>query len=327
MNKDEAKLLIQLADTEIRVYLTLLAWRDKWGEVVTSMDELSELTDLHRSTLSRTMKSLAEQNFVTVKRTKRNEGKLSYNIYVPMQCLPSETFVREEPKTAIAPCAPSETSTTIYTSLNKLDKLNKTINTSYLLSDSVTKTTKEKKVVNRWAEDDDVAGVGMFDFEVEAKQPQIKIRKNDPKTRSLRPRNEWTAADVASEFAVRIYAKVPNTPGIVNTAELRQILARNRKAFKVTAELEMEAMDRFFEDTRVMHRIMLDPYKSHLKFIAALQGKYTKLRHQVTGEEIEVKVDTPQEVRYLVATDGRQFDNSMPGRIALEKYEESLKGN
>ena len=324
MTKDEAKLLIQLTDTEIRVYLTLLAWRDKWGEVVTSMDELSELTDLHRSTLSRTMKSLAEQNFVKVKRTKRNEGKLSYNIYVPMQCLPSETLVREEPKKVEQPCAPSETSTTIYTSLSKL---NKTINTTYLLSDSVTKTTKEKKVVNRWNDDDDVAGVGLFDFEEKSKEPQVKIRKNDPKTRNLRPRNEWTAADVASEFAVRIYAKIPNTPGIVNTAELRGILSRNRKAYNVTAEIEMEAMDRFFEDTRAMHRIMLDPYKSHLKFIAALQSKYSKLRTQVTGEELDVKVDTPAQVRYLVATDGRQFDNSMPGRLALEKYEAKLKGN
>jgi len=33
-----------------------------------------------------------------------------------------------------------------------------------------------------------------------------------------------------------------------------------------------------------------------------------------------------ESLEYIIASDGRKFDNSMPGRAALERYEDKLKG-
>jgi hypothetical protein len=39
----------------------------------------------------------------------------------------------------------------------------------------------------------------------------------------------------------------------------------------------------------------------------------------------EKSVSSTPRVEFLYASDGEQFDNSMPGRLALERYEESLR--
>jgi hypothetical protein len=39
----------------------------------------------------------------------------------------------------------------------------------------------------------------------------------------------------------------------------------------------------------------------------------------------EKAVSSTPRVQFLYASDGEQFDNSMPGRLALERYEESLR--
>jgi hypothetical protein len=41
---------------------------------------------------------------------------------------------------------------------------------------------------------------------------------------------------------------------------------------------------------------------------------------------VETAVAVEVENMYVYASDGKPFDNSMPGRAAMERYEQKLKG-
>jgi hypothetical protein len=319
MEKETVELLSKLSDTEFRVFMTLEMLLNRWGEVEVDMEELGTLTGLSRSTLSRAVKNLTSKSWIEVVRTKRNFGMLHNNKYKILRCVTSET---SKPKTGPLRCVTGDTPTDLYKSLITINKANtnktiKVINTTYLLEGDA---LKEEKMVNRWSDDDDLPVMGSLE---EDTPKASSISKRDPKTRNLRPQDEWTAADVASEFAKRIYAKFPGIPGIVNTTTLRMILSKNRKAHGLNATIEMEAMERFFGDERTMLRVRNSPSASHLMFVKSITNNITNILDDLdmTSEPL----DSEPNVSYVYATDGKKFDNSMFGRKALDRYEESLK--
>lgn len=311
MRSDDLALL-QLTPAQLRVFLALRHKEDRWGGVKATMDELSELTGYSRSSLFRAVTGLAENGFIAIERTKRNYGLLHNNRYRILRCVTrgtSEAVLDDTRRVT------DDTSTGVLITTNKLT----TITTNKLNNASpAVKQEEGETVVNRWRDDDDdVAGVGLFDSEV--KTPEEKVSKRSAQTRSLRPQAEWTANDVASEFASRVYAKIRGIPGLVNTRGLSGALATNRKKFGVRAVDEMATMEKFFSDERNIATLKKFPKGAHGLFLNAVT-KY------LAEEHTDEQVDTTQTEQYVYASDGKQFDNSMPGRAALARYELKLKG-
>jgi hypothetical protein len=181
---------------------------------------------------------------------------------------------------------------------------------------------KEVKLVNKWQdEDSEIGGWGLLEPAYASKTN--KVSKRDPKTRHQRPQEEWTAADVASEFAVRVYDRVRGIPGLVSTKDLRGALSANRARFGVSSTIEMELLEKFFADERNITAIKNSPRKAHGIFLNFITSNINSVTEEM-GMDDEV-LDTEMAVEYVYASDGKKFDNSMPGRRALEMYEEKLR--
>jgi len=175
-------------------------------------------------------------------------------------------------------------------------------------------------MVSNWKEEDEGMSFGL----IEGTKPMEKISKADPKTRNLRSQEEWTAMDVASEFASRVYSNVRGIPGLVNTMNLRGALSKNRTKHGIDASTEMRIMDKFFGDVRNINTIKKFPKSTTGLFLNYITNNIVDMSNSVTIEEA---MAIAEELEYLTASDGRKFDKSMPGRIALERYEKKLAEN
>ena len=301
-------------------YLLALLFRhaSKSGVVELTMEDLCGLTGLSRTTVWRDMSGLEDKGLVDTHRTKRNLGKFWKNKYQLLSpCFTFETKGVDIEAEGVLPCLTDETSTADIDITTDTADTTKVKNTSYSLGARAPKK-KEVAVVNRWKDDDDnIAGFGLLDDEVQAKAKPVS--KRDPKTRRQRPQEEWTAADVASEFSARVYDKIRGIPGLVNTNALRGALAANRSRFEVSATLEMELMERFFGDERNLASIKGSPKKAHGIFLNFITMNITKVT-----EDLEMTAEDKEE-NYIYASDGKRFDKSMPGRRDLAEYEEKLR--
>jgi len=331
LGQQEELRLLSLAPAELRLLLALRHLANRWREVNATMEELSNLTGYSRTTLWRAHAGLETAGFIDTTRTKRNFGFYARNRYVLSLGFMDETSQDDacftDGTSQDDACFTDGTSTSNIdiASITTKESNNtiKAINTSCLLGAA---GTEEEKMVNRWSEEDDnIGGFGLLEGEVPSTQKAKPISKRDPKTRHQRPQDEWTAADVASEFASRIYSKVRGVPGLVNTNALRGALAANRSRFNITATIEMEVMERFFADERNMATIRKAPSNSHGMFLRAITNNVQQVVEDFGMEDNEV-VDEPEITSYVYASDGKSFDNSMPGRAALARYEKKLKG-
>jgi hypothetical protein len=87
----------------------------------------------------------------------------------------------------------------------------------------------------------------------------------------------------------------------------------------MNATLEMELLERFFGDERNLQLIKGSPKKAHGIFLNFITTNVSRVVEdlQMTSED---KVEN-----YIYASDGKRFDNSMPGRRDLKEYEEKLR--
>ena len=310
-----------LKPSEFYLLAVLYRHANSAGVVELTMDSLSDFTGSSRTTIWRDMTGLEAHGLVDTYRTKRNLGKFWKNKYQLLApCFTDETPLEvAEPVEVGLSCFKNETSTD-NTKIVKLTSNTKVKNTSCSLGADA--PLKEVVVVNKWQDEDEgLGGWGLLEPAYAA--PDKKISKRDPKTRHLRPQEEWTAADVASEFAKRTYDRVRGIPGLVSTRDLRGALAANRTRFGVSATVEMELMEKFFGDERNLTAIKNSPRKAHgifLNFITANINSVTEEMGMVDEE-----LDSPVAEDYVYATDGKKFDNSVPGRKALEMYEEKIR--
>jgi hypothetical protein len=107
---------------------------------------------------------------------------------------------------------------------------------------------------------------------------------------------------------------------LVNTKRLSIALAQNRKKFGVSSVQEMAALEKFFSDERNMATIRKFPKNSHGIFLNSIT------KYLADNVSVETAVAVEEETVYVYASDGKQFDNSMPGRASLARYEEKMKG-
>lgn len=298
--------LLELTPAQLRVFLAMSHLESRQGEVRASMEKLGELTGYSRSSVHRAVESLTELGWIKVTRTKRNYGLLAENRYAILRCSKADT---SKAKMLAEGSVTDDTPTRVLISTKSTNK-NITTNKLY-------KSFQEGNVVNNWKDDDDLGGFGLLEGETPGgASPTVKGKKH----RSDKPISSWSASDVASEFATRVYEKVRGIPGLVNTKRLTIALAQNRKKFGVTSEQEVAALEKFFSDERNLATIRKFPKNSHGVFLNAIT------RYLADNSSVEVSTKIEEQASYVYASDGRAFDNSMPGRAALLRYEEKLKG-
>lgn len=279
---------------------------DRWGEIRLTMEELTALTNMSRTTLWRALTELTERGLIKTTRTKRNFGKWYKNVY---------KLIKGETK--------GETSTTGQVDNDKVISLTTStshtmnINTSYLYSLGRVAPLKGIKMVNKWVDEDE----GMMAFgSLETQKRPEKIKKI-PATRHLRPQNEWTANDMAAEFTYRAYDKIRGIPAMVNTRSMAIALAQYRKKYGTTAADEIRAMDKFFVEEKNLLAMKRFPKRSAGIFLNYLTQNIAETSDKVT---IEQAIAMEDELEYIYASDGRKFVKSMSGRQELAEYEEGL---
>lgn len=289
----------------------------RWGEVRATMETLGELTGYSRSSVHRAVESLVELGWVKVKRTKRNYGLWNENRYTILRGSMRDTSKAQiEVNEGAEGRVISDTTTRVLISTKSTNnKLTSNLNNSNP-SDLGATAPRKGKMVNKWKdEDSEIGGVGLLGS-TGTETPQQKKRAH----RSEKPIESWSGNDVASEFASRVYEKVRGIPGLVNTSRLAIALNTNRKKFGITASQEMGALEKFFADERNLATIKKFPKNSHGIFLNSITKYVSEFG------EVEPSVDTVAQDVYVYASDGKEFDNSMPGRMALQRYETKLKG-
>jgi biotin operon repressor len=285
-------------------YLLAVLFRnvDRWGDVNLTQEELTELTGSSRTTLWRDMTSLEEQGLVDVSRTKRNYGKLYKNRY-KLLCFKSETSTP----------SPSDSNKQLDTVVTVTTKVK---NATHSLWGSAPKGEE----MNKWDDDDNIGGFGLLDGEWPAAQKPKPVSKRDPKTRNLRPQHEWTPNDVASEFASQLYGKIRGIPGLVNISRLAPILGKYRKERGLTAQVELEVLELLMTDEARLRDIKRDPANAWKIFLRMLATNGQKALENLGLDD--ASLDSADNPGYIYSKDGRKFQNTMPGRAALERYEE-----
>jgi hypothetical protein len=323
----------ELSPAEFKTVVSLYHLADAQAQVKVTTDELSVLTGYSTESLRRAFRGLEEAGLLETIRTKRNLGKWSKNVY--QLVLPSHSLVESEPEPShrvvgsTADYMPSDTMTTMTTG----SQVSNTRNTSYFLVRAAG-ASGEEIVVSRWNEDDDgIAGVGLFEDEMDGGQPKPKVDKRKSSTRNLRPESEWTTNDVAAEFSQQLGKRFPYTPGLVNTTAIRGALSNYRRQYGTSPEVELQLMRLFFDDDRNLknadseaHRIhgrYLNMFKTHLSKAYEMLGLEPNQR--LTGLASGVSPTASPLDEYVYASDGRKFDKSIAGRSALKRYEQKLE--
>jgi uncharacterized membrane protein len=319
---DEA---LQLAPREFYLLAVMQSRVDRWGDIRLTMDEMTTLTGSSRTTLWRDISALETAGFIQKNRTKRNLGKLHKNIYrMVLPCFTPETLSEEPEKIRFT----TETSTAGQGSSNShivttITTKSLVSNTSYYLEGDA---LEEEKNMNKWKDDDDnLGGFGLLEGELPAAQKGgPTVSKRFPKTRHLRPQEEWTPVDVATEFASKVYAKFNDIPGMVNTRALWGALAANRKKYNTTAVLELEVMEKFLGDERNLTALRKAPKSAHGMFLNAITNYVGQVSADLGMVDKPVKQKLTPSTEFVYASDGTEFDNSMSGRLELAEYEKSL---
>jgi DNA-binding transcriptional ArsR family regulator len=322
-------LLLSLSANEARTLLALRHLSDSKGKIVATMEELGILTKYSRETLRVAVRSLEDRGLITTRRTKRNLGKLYKNEYQLIQeNLASEDEKQENLASPVEVFAQKFLASTAGTDDIGIPSTNSksiVLNTTYLIpSEAREENFKEVKLVNKWQDDgDDIVGFGLLDGEVQASLKPVPVSKRNPKTRWQRPQDDWTPADVATEFSYRMYQKINNAPAMINTAELRGALAAYRKRYNTNATIEMSIMEKFFGDARIWGEAKKAPHFAHKIFLRLITTATSEVMSEL-GMDEPVSTE-PKRSNYVYASDGTRFDNSVPGRVDLQRYEEKLR--
>lgn len=308
-----------LTDYQFRLLMVLCHLAGSEGVVKASAERLrSETGNVHERTVRRALKALEGHGFVSRIPTRRANGYRGVDIYKVNGTLKSgDSNVRA-----------SHDYRSRSQSTNKLLVPNS--KDSYKLKDFVAQkaplkeTLKEIRVPMKGYDDgDDLAGFGL----IEPKDaPQKKYSKRDPKTRGKRPEHEWTPMDVAAEFSYSVGRKYPLLPGTVNVKALSGALAKFRKQYGTTALIELELLRLFMADESNFKQIGDEAPHLYKLYLASFGKRMNQARENLGLGKIAPVKEPVAKMQVLVASDGREFQNSLSGRAQLERYEKRLRG-
>lgn len=180
--------------------------------------------------------------------------------------------------------------------------------------ESMNKSWREEQ-----AKDDLVGGVGKLDSETPSALPS----KQDTRTRGLRPKEDWTARDVAAEFSYLVGKKFPWLPGTVNVGRLAGALAKQRNQNQTTALIELELLNMFMVNEKNFIGVGNEAPDLYKKYLQLFRSRLVKA-HTNLGIQIPNSVSEEKASAVIYASDGRTFDNTIAGRSALGRYEKKL---
>jgi predicted transcriptional regulator len=327
----DEQLLLSLSNAELRTLLALRHLADGKRMVEATMEDLEKILGATRETVRLGLRGLESKKLVETTRTKRNFGKYSVNkYYLPWQ---KNLAWQQEP------CQENLASTydqVVDIAINK-DSYTSTPMYNYIAKQNRTNLKEVVVTPDRWrpkgedtSGDDELGGFGLFDDEKPAVvKHKLSTDKRDPKTRGRRPQEEWTAADVAVEFSYLLSRKYPYLPGTFQTSPLRGALAKNRKQYGITAIIELEILRLFMADERnhrdaeqkpsILYKRYLSMFKTHLT------EAHKNLGLPSPRDLADSDVEREEVSEFVYASDGRAFDNSIPGRRKLSLYEQKLQ--
>jgi hypothetical protein len=122
-----------------------------------------------------------------------------------------------------------------------------------------------------------------------------------------------------------MYQKINNAPAMINTSELRGALAAYRKRYNTNATIEMAVMQKFFGDARIWIEAKKAPHFAHKIFLREITKSTAEVLDEL-GMNDTSPVNYQEEYDdYVYASDGKKFDNSIPGRVQLAKYEANIE--
>lgn len=301
-----------ITDYQFRLLATICHLAGSRGSFKATTAELGRQTgNVHERTVRRGLKALKEAGFISTTQTKRANGFNSkLDISVQQEAVEVGTNVR--------------TSLDYSSGSNTVDKPlvpNRQDSYKYFETKGF---KKELKIPMRKYEDDgeSLAGFGL----IEPKDaPQPHIRKSDPRTRGKRPEHEWTPMDVAAEFSFRVGRKYPLLPGTVNVKQLSGALAKFRKQYATTPLIELELLRLFMADDRNFRGIGDEAPHLYKLYLASFRTNMNRARENLGLGRVAPIKESVVKMSTLTASDGRVFQNSMSGRIQLERYEQKLK--
>lgn len=299
-----------------------------------TMEELSQYAQCSEESLRRALRKLESVSLIKVERTKRNLGKFSYNKYWLISPSHKNVGSVEAPPHKNVDLVKEPSHKNVGSTLGIDIAINNNIEnktTSYFMFEPEHKKTKKVVIVGRGWQDDDaeLAGFGLFDDEIPSSKVTEKISKRSSKTRSLRPQEDWTALDVAAEFSSQVYQRLPGAVNVVNTLNLQKILSKNRKQFQLNAIIELEVMKLFFADPWFKSEARKTPHYIQGRFLKYFTSHlHTALKNLGLHSDLSMTEEdafSNKLSEFVYASDGTSFDNSMPGRKDLEKYEEKMR--
>lgn len=307
-----------------------------------SMHDLASYVGRSEENVRRSLRNLETAGAISTRRRKRNYGKYTYNEYRVLS--PSHKYEGWSDEKLESPTLKSEGSTADYmeqqeqllypASLAKLSIVPITnllnISTNYHKG-NVGEYNKGETMTERWKPegedrtgDDNIGGIGLFDVSTGEATSQPAPKKSDPKSRWRRPKEEWTALDVAVEFSYQLSRKYPMLPGLVNTRQLASALNKFRRDNKTTALLELAILNMFLADERKHRDAMQKPKDLTKRFLSMFT---THLRQATLnlGMQENTATETGGVDDKLVASDGKKFANTAFGRRKLEAHEKYLE--
>lgn len=339
MGQSDELLLLSLSPNEMRTLLALRHLADMNDKAKVTMEELGALTGYSRESLRLAVRGLEERNLVATNRTKRNLGKLHVNEY---QLLPEfwenhpenwenpenlASTEQSESKKVVLKLPENLASTDSTAILSNTDNQDTKVKKDYVFFYTAT-PYREEKMVNRWNDDDDIGGFGLLEGELPASQKKGPVARNNPRSRHQRPQDQWTSNDIASELASRLYENVRGVPGLINVSKLGPILGKYRKDYDTNALIELEVIEMMVTDPVMLAKVKRDPANAWRMFLGLLTTRGQQAKDNLGMEDETVAVpagfDKPQSSSYVYASDGKKFDNSMPGRNAMKRYEEKI---
>ena len=305
-----------ITDYQFRLLATICHLAGSRGQFKASAEELGRQTgNVHERTVRRALKALREAGLISTTATKRANG---YNGKLDISVTPEvDSNVRTEGGTNV------RTSHDYLSGSNTVDiplVPNSKDSNKYFETKGFTKEILVP--MKNYDDGEDLAGFGL----VEPKDaPQAKVRKSDPKTRGKRPQHEWTPMDVAAEFSFLVGRKYPLLPGTVNVKQLSGALAKFRKQYDTTALIELELLRLFMADDRNFRTIGDEAPHLYKLYLASFRTNMNRARENLGLGRVAPIKEPVVKIGTLTASDGRVFQNSMSGRVQLERYEQRLK--
>lgn len=325
--------------SHFKVAVALYSLADREGTIEISTKQLSDFCDVSESSLTRAFRDLEEKGYLETERTRKGFNRFSFNVYRLLRIEPSEGAESRTGKSIRAlsvewGIAEKNQNEASRPSSNVSDgenteavsqSLKDERSTAVKVADNAIESQvshKEEEILRIPSPTGSTPKEFKSPEENSLKQPQAKkplsMDPKDFRTRGRRPVESWTTWDVAAEFADRLQKAFPTRPTLINKKRLAKALLPMRSQYGSNAKAEMFLVDLFFLTRANIIAVSREP---HLAIGIFLNYFKTDLERAIKSSQKQVVVGK------LIATDGREFENTIPGRVAYKYHEEKLKAS